>query len=267
MAWFNLGHAYYAKFEYEKAIEAFEYSFLIQPDFVLGYLDCAEVCQQIKRHRQALICYRDVLEHLSPNASLLQAIGECYEGLDKLEEAKKFYFRSLTFHAKNEEVFFRIGQCYLKEYNLKMAGRFFQKAWNFDKKREDFVEALATTLFRLGRHSRVAPLMEKVIALNPGEDHGWILYAKFLILTGRFEEAIELLDRAEENTYSEKIYFCRAAALYLLSNQYDAFDQLSIAMEDNSAGIDLFFELVPHVKHDKKMQDLLRYYNPEYELA
>ena len=119
MAWFNLGHAFYAKFEYEKAIEAFEYSFLIQPDFVLAYLDCAEVCMQVKRYRQALICYRDVLVYVSPNASLMQSIAECYQGLDKLEEAKKFYFRSLTYHARNEEVFFKIGQCYAAEYNLR----------------------------------------------------------------------------------------------------------------------------------------------------
>ena len=38
-AWFNLGHAYACLGEYRKAIEALEFSFLINPDFELGYLD------------------------------------------------------------------------------------------------------------------------------------------------------------------------------------------------------------------------------------
>lgn len=260
LAWFNLGHAYYGKHEYTKAIDSFEYSFLIKPDFVLAYMDCADVCQQIKRYRQALVCYRDILEHVSPNASLMQQIANCYDGLERNEEAKKFYFRALTFHAKNEEVFYRIGKCYLKEYNLQMAARFFMKAWTLDNTREDFLEALATTYFRAGKHSKVYPLMQRVITMTPEEPHAWVLYAKFLILTGRFKEALKLIQNSQAHTWSNKLMLCKAAALYLLNEKHEAFENLGDALEEGESNLELFFELVPHVRHEEKMQSLMRYY-------
>ncbi|NNE30281.1 MAG: hypothetical protein HKN16_11635 [Saprospiraceae bacterium] len=267
MAWYNLGHAYYGMFEYQKAIEAFEYCFLIKEDFAPAYLDCAEVCIQIKRYRQALICYRDLFKHMEPNAEVLKNVGICYQQLDKLEEAKKFYCRSLTYNAKNEEVFFNLGKCYVTEFNLRMAARFFLKAWTLDKKRSDFVEALATTYFKLGKHSKVWPLMEKVISLDPEQEYSWILYARFLTLTGRFDEALELLNESEDHIQTEDVHFCRAACFYLLGKKEEAFDQLASGLEEDLEGMNLFFEMVPHVKHEKKVRDILNYFYPSQKVA
>ena len=48
LAWYNLGHSYSFSGEYEKAIDALEYSYIVDPDFEEGYIDCADLCCQIK---------------------------------------------------------------------------------------------------------------------------------------------------------------------------------------------------------------------------
>jgi len=48
LAWYNLGHALSFSGEYEEAIDAIEYSFIINPDFAEGYFDCADLCAQVK---------------------------------------------------------------------------------------------------------------------------------------------------------------------------------------------------------------------------
>jgi tetratricopeptide (TPR) repeat protein len=45
-AWYNLGHGYTCTWEYEKAVEALEYSYIINPEFESAYLDCADTCRQ-----------------------------------------------------------------------------------------------------------------------------------------------------------------------------------------------------------------------------
>ena len=133
-----------------------------------------------------------------------------------------------------------------------------------DQTREDFVEALASCYFKMGRHSKVTPLLEKVIELNPTEDHAWVMYAKFLILTGHFDEAKMLFEKASDHTYSGKLMLCKAAMLYLTGERYAAFDALAEGLEESYECIGLFFELVPHIRHNKKVKDILHYYDPEY---
>ena len=263
-AWFNLGQSYYGKMNYEKAISAFRKCISLNPNFSSAYMDCAEVCQQLLKFRQALDCYQAVAEIMPPNDQYYFQIAECHFGLDELDEAKKYYLKSIERNAKNEEVFFKMGKCYEKEYALRLAERFYKKAWQSDQTREDFVEALASCYFKMGRHSKVMPLLEKVIELNPTEDHAWVMYAKFLILTGHFDEAKILFEKAEEHTYSGKLMLCKAAVHYLTGATTEAFDALAEGLEESYESIGLFFELVPHIRHNKKVKDILHYYDPEY---
>jgi len=263
-AWYNLGHAYYGCFEYEKAIEAFEYCFLINPNFAPAYLDCAEVCQEVLKFQKALICYDNVLKFVRPDEKMTFQIAECYFGLDNIESAKKYYLKAVQLDPNRDELFFQIGKCYEKEFSLKMAERFYLKAFEMDNSREDYLEALASCYFKMGRHSKVTPLLEKVIVLNPSEDHAWVMYAKYLILTGQFDIAKMLFIRAEEHTYSGKLLLCKAAMLYLTGKEKDAFDAFGEGLEESYESLGLFFELVPHVRHDEKIKAALNYYDPEY---
>ncbi len=263
-AWYNLGHAYYGCFEYEKAIEAFEYCYLINKRFAPAYLDCAEVCQELLKFKKALSCYDEVLQFVKADEKMTFQIAECYFGLDNIETAKKYYLKAVQIDPLNDELFFQIGKCYQKEFSLKMAERFFMKAWELDQTREDYVEALASCYFKMGRHSKVTPLLEKVIVLNPTEDHAWVMYAKYLILTGQFEIAKSLFIRAEEHTYSGKLLLCKAAMLYLTGKEKAAFEAFGEGLEASYESLGLFFELVPHVRHNKKIQAALNYYDPEY---
>lgn len=99
MAWYNLGHAYSCLGEYEKAVEALEYSFLINSHFEQGYLDCAELCLQVNMYEKALRCYQEANEMFGPDAELIVYIAECLIKLNRHKEAKlKLQKRSITIH-------------------------------------------------------------------------------------------------------------------------------------------------------------------------
>ncbi|KXK40937.1 MAG: cytochrome c biogenesis factor [Bacteroidetes bacterium OLB9] len=65
-AWYNLGHGYICIGEYEKAIEALEYSFIVNPEFESAYLDCADICREIRNFERALEIYVEANTKLDP---------------------------------------------------------------------------------------------------------------------------------------------------------------------------------------------------------
>ena len=93
-AWYNLGHAFSCVGEYQKAIDALEYSYLINPKFEMGYLDCAEICIQTKQHEKALSIYLETFDMFGSNCDLLSSIGFCYYKLKDFKSSKSFYERT-----------------------------------------------------------------------------------------------------------------------------------------------------------------------------
>ncbi|HEX5624958.1 MAG TPA: tetratricopeptide repeat protein, partial [Saprospiraceae bacterium] len=113
LAWYNLGHAYSCLGEYDKAVEALEYSFLINPHFEQGYLDCAELCLQISQHEKALRCYQEANDMFGPDAELIVYIAECLIKLERFKEAKLKLQKAVYHDPYNEEIFFYLGECYV----------------------------------------------------------------------------------------------------------------------------------------------------------
>jgi tetratricopeptide (TPR) repeat protein len=87
-AWYNLGHGYNCIWEYEKAIDALEYSFIVNPDFESAYLDCADTCLQIKDYERALEIYIEANSKFGPNNELMVNIAHCYIYMDRISIAK-----------------------------------------------------------------------------------------------------------------------------------------------------------------------------------
>ena len=86
LAWYNLGHAYSSLNMYELAIDTMEYSFLINEEFENGYMDCAEICQQVGMYQKAMEIYMEAYELFGPDA-------EFVDDLDyRVEEGRRAAF-------------------------------------------------------------------------------------------------------------------------------------------------------------------------------
>ena len=47
---------------YEEAIKAFEFAYLVQPDFIFAYRDCADALLTLGKFDEALSCLEDLLK-------------------------------------------------------------------------------------------------------------------------------------------------------------------------------------------------------------
>ncbi len=260
LAWYILGHAYYSQFSYDKAIEAFEYSFIINENYAPAYYECADVCMQISKFDKALACYQELMEFEAPSGELLFKLGECHEYLGHLEKARVLFFRALNRHPKHEEVYFHLGECYAKEQIWESAAHFYKEAVARDPHREDFLSALADVYIRLGRFKEAEPLLVAATTVLPELSYIWMRLARFYIAIGQYQKALDVLEDSEEDAYGADILYTRAACYAHMNLLPLSLDALGEALQENFDRHYLFFELAPKMRSNDRVLAAIHYY-------
>lgn len=263
MAWFNLGHAYSCEGLYERAIDALEYSFLINGDFEAGYLDCAELCQQVGMHQKAVDIYLDAYNNFGPDADLNVLIAENLLKVGQYDKAKKYLLEAIYFDSYNDEAYFQLGQCYLAKRNWVAAEHAFDKAISIEDQREDYYCGIAEAYIQLNRIEDAEENLQTAIELGPDNARYWILLSQLLVDQRRYEETIDLLEEAEENSESTEFQYFRAAALFGLQRKREALIVLETALREGFADHEKLFIISPALRHDQDVLSIIHYFEGE----
>jgi len=259
-AWYNLGHGYTCTLEYEKAIDALEYSFIVNPDFESGYLDCADTCLQIKNYEKALEIYLEANNKFGPNNELMVNIAQCYIALNKINIAKQWLLKSIKMDSYNDEAYYLLGECYAKDQVWYNAINAYIKSINIENRREEYYLGLAKAYMAVEDYNKATINFQLATETGPEDTLYWKEYVCFLIKLGLYTESIHVLDEAEEHTYGSDLMYCRAMAHYLLKEKGMCLEYLEEALAEDFSMHTMIFELAPEIKLDKKINGLIRYY-------
>ena len=263
LAWYNLAHGYYATSQYEEAIEAFEYAFLIDEKCDMAYIDCADLCYSLHKWDKALECYLNAIPLITPDEEILGRIGECYIQLGNYEKAKIYLYRALSHNPKDEGVYFHIGEAYFKEGKWESATHFYKQAVKLSPERDDFLAALAKNNVKLGLVEQALTLYKRAIQLIPDFSEYWVEMAGIYIHKDQPEIALSILEEADNHTISADMYYSTAVCQFMLGNKKQAMDTLKEGLIDCFEGHTLLFELNPPLQHDKDVKAIIRYFRIE----
>jgi tetratricopeptide (TPR) repeat protein len=197
LAWFNLGHAYSCLGEYEKAIDALEYAFIINPDFEAAYMDCAEICFQEKKYEKAFKIYEEVNELFGPDAETLVFMVECLIPLNEYEKAMSLLLMSLTIDPYNDEVHFYLGECHASMGNWKDAIKAYNKAIKIEDRREEYNSSLANAYEQVGEIKLANHYHKKATHIASEQNLYWIKHALFAKRCIGVEAALDILNKAD----------------------------------------------------------------------
>lgn len=263
VAWYNLGHSYASLGEYEKAIESMEYAFIIDKEMEIAYLDCAELCSQIKNYAKALSIYEEANAFFGPESELLVYIAECQIHLNNILSAKASLFTALSLDAYNDETYFYLGECYSKEKNWHSAINAYTKAISIEDSREEYHGSIAMTFLELGRYDKAAEHLAEATEIAPEEAKYWFQYACLLIKSKNYKGALELLDEAEEESWDPTLLYARAACLNFLGKKKQALKILDEVLLENFEMHNALFEIDPQLRFDKEILSIINYYEGE----
>ena len=264
LAWFNLGLSYSCNWEYDKAIDALEYSFLIEPGFESGYLECAEMCVQQNKIEKALDIYLEANEKFGPESELQVNIASCLLKLNKYEDAKSLLIKSLKHESYNDELYYMLAQCYAVSSNWYNAINAYIKAIELDECREEYYLGLAKAYVEVEDYNKATFNFHKATQICQEESVYWKEYVCFLLKLGLYGEALQILDEAEDFTFGADLLYCRAITYFFLKNKRDGLDMLTEALEEDFHQHHIIFELAPELEVDKDINSMLKYYAKEF---
>jgi tetratricopeptide (TPR) repeat protein len=263
-AWFNLGHAYSCIGEYHKAIEAIEYSFIINPDFELGYLDCAEICAQVRDYAKALDIYREMIERFGADSDDLVKMAECEYELGQIEQSKRTLIRAMHLDHYNDEVYYFLGKCFLSQGKVQNAINTFIKAIELEDRREEYYADLAKAYALMDEKGKADFYFRKATEIGPEQEYYWIRHARFLIQADEHEKALEVIEEADYHTFGAELLYCKALCLLHLGFRKKGLKILGEALVENFSLHTIVYELAPDSQGDREIKSMVRYYQGEF---
>lgn len=260
LAWYNLGHAYAYLSRYPEAIEAFEYTFIINEEFEFAYREYAELCFETKAFSKAYEGFQEILKRFPPDSDLLLRSGQCLQQLDQFRQAKAFLKQAIVFDPMNDEALFHLGECAAFEGNWSEAIAFYERALEIEVFREEYHASLGEAWFHIGEPDRAEACFEQAIQLAPQESQYWLQYASFLMENGRENEALTLFDQAELEAPDVELLYGRVACLFALGRRQEGLYRLGEALAEDFDKHPMLFDLIPEIELDPDVLTLILTY-------
>jgi tetratricopeptide (TPR) repeat protein len=262
-AWYNLGHCYSNLGEYEQAIDAFEYAFLIKPQFEQAYLDCAETCVLLRQWDKALSIYQEVLNTFGEEYDIMISIAECAIHVKDFKLAKKYLSQSLKLDMFGEEAHYMMGQCFAAEAKWHKAIQCYRRAISIDETSDSYFLALAKAYAQIGEFEKANRNFKKATSCAPEQNSYWFEHATFLMSQDKILQALEVLDLGEISSVGSDLLYCRAAIHYILGEKSKSIDILAEVLEDDFQAHACIFNLAPAMKDDRDILSIINYYKGE----
>lgn len=259
IAWHQLGRQYYIIENYVEALNAFDYSILIDEYFIGAYLEKAKTLEKLKRFEEAIENYLITLDLDEGTSFSYLRIGKCYEKLGNKKEALKFFNQTVKEDPLLDKGWLALTDLYLKHDNPQKALYFINKAIHIDEKNMAYWVKYAKINLKLNLFEEASRGFQKCLDLENYTLEVFIALADVLHFLGDFNDAINILLRAKElyEDFVEIEY--RLAGMYFLTQQ----EILGIPILEGALGIDhdhhiIIKELYPSVFDMDVVKDLIR---------
>lgn len=260
MAWYNLGHAFIYIGEYEKGIDALEYSFIINEKFENGYIDCAELCFQEKKYIRAFKIFEEANKIFGPESDLLVSMARCQVHIGSISYAKNLLTSAIKYDPYNDEAYFTLGECYTKEGNWYSAINAFHKAVDIDDRCEEYYFGLAKAYVEVEDYTKATINFNKATKSGPEQSSYWSEYASFLLKLGLYNESLCILDEAEDFTFGADLLYCRAITLFYLGDRAEAIAILEEALAEDFSIYKMIYAIAPELEVDKEISGMIKYF-------
>ena len=258
--WFYLGHCHAYLGNYESAIEAYEYSFIIDPSFEDGYRECGELCFETKNYAKGLQVLLQLEKMSEPDPEVLMRIGQCFQGLQQYDQSRAFLIRASAINPHDDEIYFSLGEGYALTGEWEVAIKYFKRAIYIEDGREEYFAALAQVYAQTNNKNKALWAFGKAVSIAPEDVQYWLLYITFLLDSKDFKKALQTIEEAEDATLSTEIIYARAVCLLSLGKRKEAMYWLGEALLEEFDVHSILFELNPSLKEDLEVKQMIEQY-------
>jgi tetratricopeptide (TPR) repeat protein len=258
LAWFNLGAAFQGLKLYEKAIDAYQYAVAIDDKFDYALRNMGDAYLRLRKYKESIEVLEKVLELARPEDVIYEAIGHCNDKMGNYAQARFNYKKASHLNQSDSQLHFKIACTYMNEANWSSAIKTLEVALKMHSLQTEYNLAMGQCYMQLGKLEDAISYFGNVVRIRPKNSNGWIELLKCLYKAELWDEAMEYVVFAYEQTDGKPVFlFYKSAILLASGKSKEAVVQLENAMQLNPKLIKKFIELNPAVLQNQQIVDVI----------
>lgn len=261
VGWYNLGNVLAKLDRMEESNEALDFALAIDERFTSAYFSRARNMLIAGHYEDAVACYEETLVFDGPQAITFSFIGECYEKMERYDQALIHYDQAIHLDPTWADAW--IGRGVVKDIqnHLPEAVRDLENATRIAPDNADAWYYLANALARSERYAEAFACYEKLNTMEPQSLEGWMDHADLLMQLKGPEAALKKFKEGEMVHKLNARYKYRMAS-YLLrcGREQHALLELEDALMAEFAAHTTLLEHYPEVANMPQVMHLLDLY-------
>ena len=261
LAWFNLGAAYQGLKLYEKAIDAYQYSLVIDEKFDYAYRNIGDAYIRLKKYKEAIEALEKVLELSKPEEVIYEAIGHCYDRMRNYAQARFHYRKASHLNPDDSKLFYKIACTYYNEGQWTSAIKQLESALKIHRHQFEYNLLMGEAKFQLTHIKEAIQYFSNAVRIKPKNIAGWEALIRCLYQSEFYTEARQQVVAAMDITSGKPVFlFYLSAILLSLGKTKDALLYLETAMRASPKTLKKFIDLNPSVLQTEFVVDVIALY-------
>lgn len=255
LAWYNLGNAYFALEQYEKAIEAYEFVTAINEKYDLAYRNIGESYFKLDNFERSRQFYLEALEHTSePDDELHYNLALCHFKLKQYLQTINELKHALEISPDNAEAWFLRGDCYKQLNCNEIAFECYNHALSLDPEKHEYLADIATLHFEESNYDTAITFYQFAIQKAPNLSKYWTDLAFIYAHIQQFDQAESINKIAIEKFGNNAYTLVIAAVCYWQNKQrYDAIAAIVRAVQLDKQAYLNAVALIPEIAYNKEL--------------
>lgn len=264
IAWHQVGRLNYGLKKYEESLRAFDYSTLIDDEFLGAFMEKAKALERLKRYEEAIESYNRTIELDDPTSYALLRIGKCHEKLGNKALALKFFNKTVHEDPLLDKGWIAITDFYVRQKNYQKALFYVNKALSIDNENRFYWKRYATINKEMNLFEEAEFGYRKAVEHGDYQLDTWLFWVDILQFQGEFQSAVQTLLQASEYFPEEYEIEYRLAGLYfMLFDDKKGKFHLSNGLRLNFKNHTILEELFPVIWLRKMVQNAINKYKNE----
>lgn len=253
LAWYELSRLCRQSKLLNEALEAIDFAITVDHKSIQALGCKADLLIEIEQYSTAVNVLHEMLELEPQKVQIVYLLGECYEQLDRLDEALVQYRLVVTYDDKFSEAYYGMASVLKKLGQSDESVRYIRKAISLKPADTEYRFEYARLLVERGEISDAAEELEYVVSADGNDLEAWLLLADLYLLTDP-QKAISTLERATTFLYSLAELRYRIAVLYyVLKDMEKCVEHFEQGLMLDVKQAEKFFTLCPNARHNEQI--------------
>ena len=262
--WENLGYCHYYLFEYREARQCYQKALNLNSGRIPAHRGLGATLLAQAKYSSALRHLLLAYQGKENDAGIVTDLGIAYMYLGQLNEAAKWFDKSLELNASDARVYNLIGHLHLEKGEKEKSKEIFDRAISIEPGNEILLFAAARAMEKLNLLDETRSLIDRIAGLNLEPDNISLLQARILLSRllyreKRAEEALRILQDMEPyiRTRPDVLYVYYYELGYQLDKAKE-YDKAFLAFDKGNTQKQESRELSFSIEEYRKENDLLR---------